>query len=257
MADPGPLIGVVHLLPLPGSPRYRRMADVLDRAVSDATAYAEGGFDAVIVENYGDAPFRKDRIEPAAVAALALCVDAVRRAVPLEIGVNALRNDARAALGVAAAAGAGFIRVNVHAGVVATDQGWIEGRADETVRERTALQCKVRIAADVHVKHGRPMHGGDIGAAAADLFGRAAADAVIVTGAATGAPTSLEDLAKVREAAGRRTVIAGSGVTPSTVREILDVADGVIVGTAVKKGGRTTRPVDPERVAALARAAKA
>jgi membrane complex biogenesis BtpA family protein len=256
MAIPGPLIGVVHLLALPGSPGFRRMEDVIRRAVSDARAYADGGMDAVIVENFGDAPFEKDRLAPATVAALALCADAVRSATGLPLGINALRNDARAALGVAAATGAQFIRVNVHAGVSATDQGLIEGRAADTLRERAALRSLVRIAADVHVKHGRALHCDEIGAAARDLVERAGADAVIVTGPATGRPADLEDLVRVRRAIGRRTLIAGSGVTESTVREILAIADAVIVGTALKKAGRTRNAVDPKRVLSLVREAR-
>ncbi|MHC4930876.1 MAG: BtpA/SgcQ family protein, partial [Planctomycetota bacterium] len=146
----GPVIGVVHLLPLPGSPRYAgRMAPVLARAVKDAQAYAEGGASAVIVENYGDAPFLKEDLPPETAAALALCTAAVRECVSLPVGVNALRNDARTALGVAVATGAAFIRVNVHAGVVATDQGIVEGRAAATLRQRRALGAQVKIVADV------------------------------------------------------------------------------------------------------------
>jgi len=179
MRFPGPLIGVVHLLPLPGSPDFRRgMQDVVARAVSDARAYAKGGMDALIVENYGDAPFEKERVAPWTVAAMTLCADAVGQATPLPIGINALRNDALAALGVATAVGALFIRVNVHAGVVATDQGLIEGRAAETLRARMALRSRVLIAADAHVKHGQTLHVPTLAQGAADLAGRSGADAV-------------------------------------------------------------------------------
>jgi membrane complex biogenesis BtpA family protein len=256
MAFPGPLIGVIHLLALPGSPGFRRMEDVLDRAVLDARAYAKAGMDALIVENYGDAPFEKERIAPVTVAALTLCADAIRREVPLPIGVNALRNDARSALGIATAVGAGFVRVNVHAGVVATDQGLIEGQAARTLRERALLKSRVLIAADVHVKHGRALHSDDIAAAAADLVGRAGADAIIVTGASTGRSTAMNDLAEVRQAIGRRTLLAGSGVSVSTVRDVLAIADGVIVGTALKKGRRTKNPVDEARVKQFVRKAR-
>ena len=232
------------------------MVDVLDRAVADARAYADGGMDAIIVENYGDAPFEKERLAPATVAALALCADAVRRAVRIPLGINALRNDARSALGVATAAGAEFVRINVHAGVVATDQGIVEGQAAATLRERATLKSRVKIAADVHVKHGRPLHSDDIGSAAADLVERAGADAVIVTGSGTGETTALEDLQMVRRAVGRKTLLAGSGVTVSTVEAVLSIADGVIVGTALKKSGRTKNPVDSARVKRFVRQAR-
>lgn len=252
---PGPVLGVVHLLPLPGSPGYRGKLDtVLERTVADAQAYARGGAHGLVVENYGDAPFSKGALEPAALAALTRAAAAIRDAVDLPLGINALRNDARGALGVAAAVDAAFIRVNVLAGVVATDQGLIEGDAAGLLRQRTALRLKTAIAADVHVKHGRPLHGEDIGDAAADLVDRAGADAVIVTGPATGRPLDLEELARVRAAIGRRPLFAGSGVTAANVRAILRTADGVIVGTSLKKGGKTRNPVDVKRVQALVRA---
>lgn len=257
-AIPGPVIGVVHLLPLPGSPRYGgSMAAVLDRAVADARAYAKGGADGVIVENYGDAPFLKDALPAEAVAALACAAAAVRDAATLPLGINALRNDARAALGVAAAVGASFIRVNVHAGACATDQGLVEGQAAATLRVRRLLGADVAILADVHVKHGTPLDSATIEAAAADLVARAGADAVIVSGSATGAATDVADLRAVRDALPRAFLLAGSGVRADTVADVLAVADAVIVGTALKRGGRTDAAVDPARVARFTRAARA
>ncbi|MGQ0614379.1 MAG: BtpA/SgcQ family protein [Planctomycetaceae bacterium] len=258
MQRPGPVIGVVHLLPLPGSPRHAGgMARVVRRAVADARAYQAGGVDAVIVENYGDAPFFKESLPPESVAALAVCAAEVRDAVRLPFGVNALRNDAAAALGVAVATGASFVRVNVHAGVVATDQGLLEGRAAETLRARAALGCEAGILADAHVKHGRPLFAGSVLQAACDLLERAGADGVILSGEATGAPTDPDELRTVREALPRAFLLAGSGVTRASVAAVLRHADAVIVGTALKKGGRTAAEVDRARVRAFVRAARA
>ena len=252
MRVPGPVIGVIHLLPLPGSPcpsASPSVARAIERAVVDARAYRDGGVDALIVENFGDSPFFKNELPPETIAAFTLCAQAVRSEVDLPLGVNALRNDARAALGIAGAVGAQWIRVNVHAGVVATDQGLIEGRAAETVRLRSALRLKTAIAADVHVKHGRTLHSDDIGAAARDLLERAHADAVIVSGSGTGRATELGDLEAVRDAIGRKPLLVGSGANAENVADLLAIADAVIVGTSLKKGGKTANPVDPARVA--------
>ena len=246
----GKVIGVVHLLPLVGSPGFRGdMEAVLRRAVEDARAYAEGGAHALIVENYGDAPFLKQALGPETIAAMTRCALAVREAVDgLPLGINALRNDARAALGVAAAVGGSFIRVNVHAGVVATDQGLIEGEAGETLRLRRAWGIDVRIVADVCVKHGRTLHTEDIVQGARDLAWRAGADAIVVSGAATGSPTRVEDLHKVREALPGAVLMAGSGATADNVGTLLAHADAVIVGTALKRDGMTANAVEVERV---------
>ncbi len=154
-----PLIGVVHLLPLPGSPGWKGdMAAVLARARQDAAALAEGGADAVIVENFGDAPFSAEPVGPLTVAAMTLAVQAVSGTADLPMGINVLRNDPYSALAIAVATGAGFVRANVHYGVMVAEEGLIQGRAHDTTRLRHSLGVdeSVKILADVLVKHASP-----------------------------------------------------------------------------------------------------
>jgi len=185
-----PLIGMVHLLPLPGSPSWAGSMDaVMDRALADATALTRAGLDGVLVENYGDVPFHAGSVPAETVAAMSAVVARVVDAVSAPVGVNVLRNDARAALGIAAATGARFIRVNVHTGVMWTDQGVIEGRAAETLRARRSLGADVAILADVDVKHATAPPGLAPEDAAADAWHRGLADGLVVSGVATGAPT--------------------------------------------------------------------
>jgi len=214
--EPPFFVGVVHLLPTPGSPRAGEgaLARVLERAVEDARALLAGGCDALIVENFGDAPFHPREVPPETVASLALAASAVLAvAGKMPVGVNVLRNDARAAIGICAATGASFVRVNVHAGAAVTDQGILEGRAHDTLRERARLARGVAILADAHVKHATPLGRESLGEAVRELVQRALADAVLVTGRATGSPPSVEDLREAREAAGAAPVLAAAGVT--------------------------------------------
>lgn len=253
---PGRLIGMVHLRPLPGAPRYDGdMAGVLLRAADDARALEAGGVDAVMVENFGDVPFFPGPLPPETIAGLTRAVAAVRDVVSAPVGVNALRNDAAAALAVCAATGASFIRVNVHAGSMYTDQGWIQGRAHETLRARERLVPGVAILADVMVKHASPPPGLSLEQAARDVWERGLADALIVSGAGTGEPVSEADMAGVRDAVPDAPVYAGSGVTPETVAAVLARANGVIVGSALERDGRAGGPVDRHRVVRLVRAA--
>jgi membrane complex biogenesis BtpA family protein len=247
---------MVHLPPLPGSPRWAgSMATVLQRARSDARTLDEGEVDAVLVENYGDAPFA-ELVGPDAVAGLTAAVMEVRQVTSRPIGVNVLRNDAVAALAVAAATGASFIRVNIHTGGMYTDQGWIEGRAAETLRLRQRWAPDVAILADVMVKHASPPPGLDLRRAAADAWDRGLADALVVSGTATGVPTAVGDVGVVREAVPAAVVLVGSGVTTESVRSALKAGHGVIVGSALEEGGKAGRPVDPERVRRLMAAAR-
>lgn len=252
-----PLVGMVHLLPLPGTPRWSgSMADVEERALLDARLLARGGLDAVLVENFLDAPFFSGAVPAETVAAMGRLVSRVVAEVPVPVGVNVLRNDARGALGVAAAAGASFIRVNVHTGMAWTDQGAIQGQAADTLRTRSALGLEeVAIFADVLVKHATPPPGLTAETAAADTWSRGLADALVVTGDATGRAADLGQVAAVRRGAADAPVLVGSGVTPSTIKDVLAAADGAIVGSALCRDGRAGAGVDGSRVAALVEAA--
>lgn len=250
-------MAMVHLGPLPGAPRFAGDLDkVLEQAVEDALILREAGFDALLVENYGDAPYFADDVPKVTVAAVARAVATIRAAVDLPLGVNVLRNDASAALAVAAATGAEFIRVNVLSGVMFADQGPLHGRAAEVARLRATLAPQVEILADVFVKHAVPPGGLTIEQAAADIFERGGADALVITGPATGRAPESSWLTKVRRAVPEAPVLVGSGVTKDTVKRLLESADGVIVGTDLKQGGRTGNPVDPQRARAFVRAAR-
>ncbi len=250
------LIGMVHLGPLPGAPAYAGdFGAVVAAAVADAVALAEAGFDALMIENFGDAPFYADDVPDVTVAAITRAAIEVRRAAGLPLGINVLRNDGLAAMSIAAAVGAAFVRVNVLSGTMTTDQGPIVGRAAEIARLRASLDPSIRVAADVMVKHAVPPPGLTLESAARDTWERGGADALVVSGGSTGDPASLDDLRAVRAAVPGAPLLVGSGVTPLTVVSLLEVANGVIVGTSVKRDGRTTAPVDPQRAAALVAAA--
>lgn len=251
---PPVFVGVVHLLPLPGEARAGPGIEaVVQRAVADARALAAGGVDAAIVENLGDAPFARSRVPAATVAAMTRAACEIRRAVPeLPLGINVLRNDARASLGIASVVGAAFIRVNVHVGAMLTDQGLIEGDARRTLAERRRLGCEVALAADVLVKHATPLGAPDLAQVARDTAHRGCADVLIVSGSGTGAPTDAGELAEVRRAVPGTPVWVGSGLVPDTART-LD-ADGAIVGTWLHGGGDLQAPVDADRVREIRRA---
>jgi membrane complex biogenesis BtpA family protein len=250
------LIGMVHVPPLPGSPRWEgSMERVVAAAVADARALVEGGMDALLVENHGDAPFTPARVEAATVASLAVVAHEVHRACPtVPLGINVLKNDARSAVAVACAVGARFIRVNVHAGAVLADQGIVQSDAHGTLRDRRLLGADVALFADVGGKHAVPLAPVDLEQHAHDLLERGLADGLVVSGPATGAPTPLDVVKRVRGVAPRARLLVGSGVTAETAAAMLSVADGLIVGSSLKRDGRVGNPVDPERVRRLVRA---
>lgn len=241
-AIPGGAVGMVHLQALPGAPLWRGdLAAVRRLALQDAAALIEGGFGALMVENYHDIPFHPGRVPAETVAAMAVVIAALAAEFPgLPLGVNVLRNDVASALGIAAATGAGFVRVNVHTGAAVTDQGTIEGQAWQTLRLRRQLQAEqVAILADLRVKHARPLAQRPLAEEAQDLRLRGLADAVIITGAATGSGASPDELAQARAALPDCPLLVGSGLGVDTVGDFFPAADACIVGSSLKQ-------IDPE-----------
>ncbi len=217
-------------------------------AFRDAAALSEGGVDALLIENYGDTPFFPRRTPPHTLAIIATIAAEIRSRYALPLGINVLRNDGMGAIAIASAVEAAFIRVNVYTGARLTDQGIIQGEAHRLLRYRSQLASRVCVFADVAVKHSAPIAERPLSAEVEDTVSRGRADAIIVSGIATGQQTAVADLEEAKLAAGSAPVFAGSGITVGNVADIPRIADGIIVGTALKEGGVTANPVDPSRV---------
>lgn len=252
-----PLIGVVHLLPLPGSPAWGgTMAGVHDTACHDAEAYVAGGFDGLVVENYGDRPFAPGPVPPATIAALTAAAARLRDRFPdVPLGINVLRNDGAAALSIAKAVGAQFIRINVLVGAMITDQGVIEGRAwDLALLGRLLDAADIAIWADVMVKHAAPLGDQSLEGQADDAFRRGGAAALVLSGRATGSEADPGDFLRARAMVPQAPLVIGSGLSAANFHRFRDAADGAIVASSLYgEGGR----IDPAKVAALATAVRA
>jgi len=250
-------IGVVHCLPLPGAPRWEGapIETIYERALRDAQSYVRGGVDGLIIENHGDIPFSKpSEIGPETSAAMAVVTDRIRREFAVPLGINVLANAAIPALAVAKASGAAFVRVNQWANAYVANEGFIEGEAARALRFRSTIGAKdVMIFADAHVKHGAHAIVADrsVTELTRDLefFD---ADAVIATGRRTGDAADLTELEEIALAT-RLPVLVGSGVTTDNVGEILERAEGVIIGSSLKTNGVWWEAVDQQRVTAFMR----
>jgi membrane complex biogenesis BtpA family protein len=248
-------IGVIHSRPLPGSPGYggEPVEDLYTFALAEGRRYRDAGLDGLIVENHGDIPFSKpDDLGPETAACMAVMAERVRHEVGLPVGINVLANGAVAALAVAKASGAAFVRVNQWANAYVANEGLIEGPAARAARYRAWLHARaVRVFADAHVKHGAHAIVADRPVAEltrdVEWFD---ADAVIATGQRTGDAASLDELRTIRGATALP-VLVGSGVTPGNVGEILSLADGVIIASSLKRDGVWWNEVDPDRAAAF------
>lgn len=249
------VIGVVHLAPLPGAPRYdgEAVEVIYQRGLEDAKAYLDGGCDGVIVENHGDIPFAKpDDIGPETAAYMAVVSDRIRRELGRPVGINVLANAAIPALAIASAAGAGFVRVNQWANAYVANEGFVEGESGRAARYRARLRANgIRIFADAHVKHGAHAIVADrpVEELVKDLV-FFDADAIIATGQRTGHAADLGYISMIKQAAGLPTLV-GSGVTADNAKDILASVDGVIIASALKHDGVWWNQVDSARVKAF------
>lgn len=256
---PKALIGMVHVGALPGTPRASQTVDELVRnAVQEVWTLAEGGCDAILVENMHDVPYLKREVGPEVVAAMTAVCRAVREATDLSCGVQILAGANEAALAVALAAGLDFVRAEGFVFGHVADEGWMDSCAGPLLRYRQQIGANhIAVWADVKKKHAAHAMTADVSLAetvkAAEFFG---AEAVIVTGEATGRETSTADLSLARGAT-KLPVVVGSGVTADNAATMLQHAEAVIVGSALKKDGHWAGPVDLERVKNVAAAVRA
>ena len=253
------LIGMIHCPPFPGSPRYRgeSLNQIYDACLRDAEFLINNGLHGLIVENHGDVPFSKpDDIGPETPAFMAVVVERIKRNFDVPIGINVLANAPITAFAIARATDSAFIRVNQWANAYIANEGFMEGRAAQAMRFRSALRGEgIKVFADSHVKHGSHSITSDrsIGELTRDLdfFD---VDAVIATGHRTGDSATLEEIEEVADATSLP-VLVGSGVDADNIAQILTRASAVIVASSLKKDGVWWNPVDPEKVRSFVTAA--
>ncbi|MEM2004992.1 MAG: BtpA/SgcQ family protein [Zestosphaera sp.] len=267
------LIGMIHLPRLP-STSIRCETDVssvLETAVREATTLIGEGFDAVLVENFGDSPYLKRVEDPLTIAFMTVVVREVVRSVNAPVGINLLRNSGLEAYSIAVASGAKFIRVNALVETLITDSGIIEPEAPR-MRGVRLNYPGVKVFADVVSKHAASLtytqrhaqikhttatdsHERVLESLILDLAERGGADAVVVTGLRTGAEPDERTLKEVREYS-KIPVLVGSGLNPRNAEKLLRHADGAIVGSYVRVDGRAGNPLSIERVRELVKAVR-
>jgi membrane complex biogenesis BtpA family protein len=252
------LLGVIHVAALPGTPEsLHGVSAIAEAAAAEARVYAAAGFHGLLIENTHDRPYLKGSAGPEIVSAMAVIGQEVRRSAGLPLGVQILAGANLAAMAVAHACGASFVRVEGFVFAHVADEGVIESCAGELLRYRRAIGAgNIRVFADIKKKHSAHAITADVDLAetarAAEFF---QADGVIVSGVATGRATDPGEVRAVSEAVGIPALV-GSGVTPENM-ESLAAADGLIVGSSVKEGGLWSNRLDAARVQRVAEAFRA
>ena len=253
--SPRSLIGVIHLGALPGTPSARLPVDaIVEQAVAEARIYRDGGFTALAIENTHDRPYLRGAAGPEIVSAMTAVASAIKREVPLPLGVQILAGANREALAVAHASGADFVRAEGFVFAHVADEGIIQSCAGDLLRYRRQIGAeRVLVFADIKKKHSAHAITADVSIAeTAEAAAFFQADGVIVTGASTGLPASPDEVDAVAHHVSIP-VLVGSGITPGNLPRFAS-AHGFIVGSSVKQGGRWDQPLERARVEAVAEA---
>ena len=260
---PKALLGMIHVAALPGTPHTSMpLRDSVKQAADEANLLMDAGFDGLIIENMHDAPYLRREVGPEIISAMTLVGTAVRAVMPREggpLGVQILAGANRAALAVAQAIDAQFIRAEGFVFASVADEGLMdEADAGPLLRYRRLIGAEhIRVFADIKKKHSSHAITADIDVGemtkAAELFG---ADGVIITGIATGKAITINDLGAARVAT-PLPLIVGSGVTPESVKDLFAYADALIVGSWYKREGLWSNPPDGKRAKELVNAVRA
>lgn len=247
--DSNPLIGMVHLPPF-----KRSYKEILKFSLAEAKVLKEAKFDAILIENFHDTPFPKERIPDENLLIMGLVVNEIISQVNIPCGVNILRNACVQALSVATITQASFIRCNIYEGVYITSQGFIEGAAYHIQKKKHELRSEVKILADIHVKHATPLGNVSLIDSAKNALGRGCADAIIVSGKETGKIINLETLKTFVESFKIKPIL-GSGLTHDNLNDYHPLISGAMVGSCLKTDVKDlSSPIDSTKAGKLAKA---
>ena len=245
-----PVIGVIHVGALPGTPRGSlSVAELVQQARQEARVYRECGVDGVIIENMHDVPYLKGAVGPEIVTAMAIIGNEVKSECRLSVGVQILAGANIEAMAVAHAAGLDFIRAEGYAYAHVADEGIIEASAAKLLRYRKMIGAeRVQVWADVKKKHSAHAITADVSLGqTAETVEFMAADCVIVTGSVTGEAPKVADVQEAKTHC-HLPVLLGSGISETNIDQFYNEADGFIIGSAFKIDGLWSNTVDPNRV---------
>lgn len=241
-----PVIGMVHLGPLPGSVHYQEpFPQVLERALQEARTLAEAGFDALLLQNTGDVPASEEGDE-ATVAFMTAAGLQIKEACRCPLGINVLMNGSKAALAIASAVGAEFVRIKINVGAVTTSTGIVAADPHAVLAFRQRIGAKnLLILGDLYDRTSAPLGDFPLPVLADLTLRHAAADALVISG--YDVEDTLSRMRLLREKFPTAKLVAGGGVNVENLKTFLDVSDGIIVGSSIKTGGGFLDPIDPQK----------
>jgi membrane complex biogenesis BtpA family protein len=243
-----PIIGMVHLKPLPSSPDYAGSIEEIYRAAeADLKALIAGGANAVIIENFGDIPYAPHN-DLIAVTAISSIATRLRALTDMPMGINIQFNDYPAEWAVAYCTNMDFIRVECFAESRVGPNGEFRACGPDLMRLKGRFPKDIALLCDVQVKHTFPLVDQPVDFTIESIV-EGGGDALICTGITTGKSPDISDVEEMKRMSDGLPVIVGSGVNARTIRDFMKVADGAIIGSSFKKDGKVLNPIEEKRVA--------
>ena len=252
--DTKPVIGMVHIGALPGSPLFDPSLDLLSAARADLLALQSAGFDAVMFGNENDRPYEFS-VDTASTATMAALIGQLKSEISVPFGVNVLW-DPMSTIALGAATGAAFVR-EIFTGTYASDMGPWTPDAGKAMRYRDRLgRQDMAMLYNVSAEFAHSLDQRPLADRARSAVFSSIPDAVLVSGQITGEAAELADLKAVKSVLPDTAVMANTGVKHETVGQILSIADGCIVGSSLKVDGHTWNAIDPDRAQDFMRRAR-
>jgi len=246
-----PIIGMIHLKALPGTPKYNNsIPEIIDAAISEVEIYKNAGIDGIAIENMHDVPYLKNEVGHEITSVMSVIAHEVKKRSNLPCGVQVLSSANKAALAIAKSAGLDFIRAEGFVFGHLADEGYIDANGGELLRYRRSINAEnIAVFTDIKKKHSSHALTSDISieetAKAAEYF---LSDGLIVTGISTAEPADIGEIKKIKKGC-HLPVIVGSGVTINNIAQYLLISDAIIVGSYFKKEGFWANPLEYEKIA--------
>ncbi len=245
------ILGLIHLVPLPGTPHYEpgNVERALEKALFDAHALHDGGADGGLIQPTDRTYPVGEEVDPARLAAFASIVSAVRKDLPstFELGVQILWNATRASLGVAFACGASFVRSANFIGSSHSLYGPVHSDPVRFLNYVNQLGAHdVSLVAEIQSMHYKSLENTSLAKLAETAY-RTGAHAVEI--AEPDQAKCLEMVSEIREAVPDLPIMLGGHTNHANAEVLLSAADGAFVGTCFQPEGWGTN-ISVERVKA-------
>jgi membrane complex biogenesis BtpA family protein len=245
-----PVIGMIHIDPLPGTPKYKdSVKQIIEKSIDEAKIYLDAGIDAIAIENMHDTPYLKRNVGEEITSLMSIIGYEIKNRTQIPVGIQILAGANRQAIAAAHSAGLDFIRAEGFVFSHIADEGIFDSDAGELLRYRKSIGAdNILVFTDIKKKHSSHKITEDISivetAKAAEFF---LSDGVVITGSHTGKPADIQEISSVKKQISLP-IIVGSGITDTNIEDYFNISDGWIIGSYFKKGGNWKNGVDSERV---------